>query len=303
MLSTEIIIRRLALIKYLYRIGEQQSKQAETIAGFSILSFHDCIEMFLLLVAENNNIKSENIKFMEFWEKFPNLTLKESMRAVKDRRVSAKHKGQFPSKADIDISRINVTDFLEQNSRIQFNIEFKDVSLLDLIKNEQVKDLLKGSQDYIQANNFNKSLIYSGVAFEQLIHFYESNKRLMNYSDIFDLGKEVGHKYEALVGRDDRSGYRWFKEITDTTNKLRDLLKITGYGIDYRQYSVFKYLIPKYYKDSNNEYIILPSSKCIKMTLENCQFCIDFVIESAIILQKFDFDINDYVETVKRFNR
>lgn len=306
MLSSEIIIRRLALIKYLYKIGEQQSKQAETIAGFSILAFHDCIEMFLLLVAEHNDVKSDNISFMGFWDKFPNLTLKESMRAVKDRRVSAKHKGQFPSKSDIDISRISVTDFLEQNSKIQFGIEFKDVSLLDLIKNEQVKDYLKKAQEYIQTNKFNESIIYSGIAFEELIHFYESNKRLMNYSEIFDLGEKVGHKYEALVGRDDKCGYRWFKEITDTTNKLRDLLKITGYGIDYRQYSVFKYLIPNYYKDANNNYSILPSTNYIKMTLENCQFCIDFVIESAIILQKFDFDINDYVEYVEKvkiFNR
>jgi len=97
MLNSEIIIRRLALIKYLYKVGVQQSVQVETVAGFSILSFHDCVEMFLLLVAEHNDIKNDNLNFMGYWDKFPNLTLKESMRAVKDRRVSAKHKGQFPS--------------------------------------------------------------------------------------------------------------------------------------------------------------------------------------------------------------
>ena len=103
MLNSEIIIRRLALIKYLYKIGEQQSKQVETIAGFSILTFHDCVEMFLILVAEHNDIQIDRkINFMDFWDKFPNLTLKESMRAVKDRRVSAKHRGQFPSRSDID---------------------------------------------------------------------------------------------------------------------------------------------------------------------------------------------------------
>ncbi len=218
MLSSEIIIRRLALIKYLYKIGEQQSKQAETIAGFSILAFHDCIEMFLLLVAEHNDVKSDNISFMGFWDKFPNLTLKESMRAVKDRRVSAKHKGQFPSKSDIDISRISVTDFLEQNSKIQFGIEFKDVSLLDLIKNEQVKDYLKKAQEYIQTNKFNESIIYSGIAFDELIHFYESNKRLMNYSEIFDLGEKVGHKTSSQKCIRTKFGYeyrfamyRWLK--------------------------------------------------------------------------------------------
>ena len=52
MLSIELIIRRLAIIKYLFNLGVQQSMQAETVAGFSILTFHDCAEMFLLLVAE-----------------------------------------------------------------------------------------------------------------------------------------------------------------------------------------------------------------------------------------------------------
>ena len=107
-------------------MGIQQSMQAETVAGFSILAFHDCVEMFLLLVAEYHNIKSDNLKFMEYWDKFPDLTQKESMRAMKDRRVSVKHKGQFPSKTDIEISRINVSDFLKENSKIQFDIDFEE---------------------------------------------------------------------------------------------------------------------------------------------------------------------------------
>jgi len=65
MLDKEIIIRRLAIIKYLYNIGVQQSMQVETVAGFSILTFHDCAEMFLLLVAENSNKKAES-NFMNY---------------------------------------------------------------------------------------------------------------------------------------------------------------------------------------------------------------------------------------------
>ena len=93
MLDKEIVIRRLAVIKYLYNIGIQQSMQVETTAGFSILSFHDCAEMFLLLIAENKGIKTKDLSFMEYWDKCPELTLKESMNALKERRISIKHKG------------------------------------------------------------------------------------------------------------------------------------------------------------------------------------------------------------------
>jgi hypothetical protein len=93
-LDKEIIIRRLAIIKYLYNLGAQQSMQVDMVAGFSILSFHDCAEMFLLLVAENKGMKGENV-FMDYWNKIPELTLKESMRILKERRVNIKNSVVF----------------------------------------------------------------------------------------------------------------------------------------------------------------------------------------------------------------
>lgn len=33
-----------------------------------------------------------------------------------------------------------------------------------------------------------------------------------------------------------------------------------------------------------------------KWTKENCQFCIDFVVETALNLQEFDFDIEEIEE-------
>lgn len=90
MLDKEIIIRRLATIKYLYRIGVEQSMQVEAIASFR--SYHSMIvlKMFLLLVAENKEIDSKSTSFMELQDKCPELTLKESMRATK--RTASKYK-------------------------------------------------------------------------------------------------------------------------------------------------------------------------------------------------------------------
>lgn len=297
MLSSEIIIRRLALIKYLYKIGEQQSRQVETIAGFSILSFHDCIEMFLLLVAEHNNVKSESLSFMDFWDKFPNLTLKESMRAVKDRRVSAKHKGQFPSNSDIDISRINVTDFLEQNSKIQFGVEFRDVSLLDLVVYDEVRKHLEQAQKDVDSKVFEESLLNSKVAFEELLYFYESNKIDDWYKNVLDIGETINNKYEYLVGRN-RNETEWFENITKTTNRIREILKITALGIDFKRYSLFQFLTPEVYKDMNGDYhaLTLPSEKGRKVDERSSQLCIDFVLDCSIKLQEFDFDISQYIK-------
>lgn len=277
-------------------MGVQQSMQAEVVAGFSILAFHDCIEMFLLLVAEHNDVKSDSLSFMNYWDKFPNLTLKESMRAVKDRRVSVKHKGQFPSKNDIDISRICVTDFLEQNCNIQFNIQFKDVSLLSLISYEGVKGCLENAEKELENRNYDESLLCSSKAFEELIHSYESNKRNWR-EDIFDIGDKINKEYESLVGSHNRES-KWFEKITETTNKIREALKITAIGIDFKRYSVFRFITPKVYRDMSGNYHSFQKSseKGIKVNIENCQLCIDFVLDCAIKLQDFDFDLNQYIQ-------
>lgn len=297
MLDQEIIIRRLAIIKYFYNIGVQQSLQVETVAGFSILAFHDCAEMFLLLVAENNNKKAES-NFMNYWDTYPELGQKESMRALKDRRVSLKHKGQFPSKSDIEISRIAMLDFLEQNTQIQFQLNFKDISTSLLISYENVRDYVNQAETSYNQGDLYESLKNSKIAFMELLSAYKSTKSIGWSSGILDVGKQIGTDYRKLLDND-RNGRRWFEEVTDTTNKLRNILKITSLGIDYKKYNFFNYVTPevtqwlidgkKNYESLSQEYF---EEKRI-LREGDCKFCVDFVIDSALKLQEFDFDISE----------
>ena len=112
-LDKTIITKRLTYIKYLYQQGVEQSKLPEVIAGFALMQFHDCIEMFLLLVAENLG-KKEYTKwtFMQYWTEIGTLTMRDAMNTMKQRRVSLKHQGSFPSHDDVVECRINVGTFL-----------------------------------------------------------------------------------------------------------------------------------------------------------------------------------------------
>lgn len=301
-LNKDIIIRRLAIIKYLYNIGVQQSMQVETIAGFSILAFHDCAEMFLLLVAENKGKKDE-VNFMSYWDKYPELTLKESMRALKDRRVSIKHKGQFPSKFDIEISRSTMTDFLEQNTPIQFKIEFKDVSISNLVSYENVKMYIDMAESNYNEGNLYDCIVNCRIAFMELLSTYELNKRKQySINSLLNIGDEIGEDYQKLVGSDDRSGARWFEQVTKTMNKVREVLKITALGIDYRRYTYFETITPEihvWWKDGGRDYEAMPQEYYEKRNIlkgVDCRFCIDFIIDSALKLQEFDYDINNILK-------
>jgi hypothetical protein len=302
MLNREILIKRLSLIKYLYQIGIEQSRQSETIASFSILSFHDSIEMFLKLLAEHKNIRSDKLNFLEYWTKIPSLTLKETMRNLNSRRVNIKHKGLLPSKSDIEISRVNAMDFFEQNTILQFDIDFKHISLLDLVLYKEVKDNLIIACKSLESNEIQKCIEHSALAFDDLIHSYEVSKETYFGKSPFYFGKNlsflssfhigIGNEFEGRKGKklDD-----FIDRVKESLEGLQNAVKILSFGIDYKKYSKFKLLTPIVTRFIGGQRIAeIYGEK--KWTKENCQFCIDFVIESSLKLQEFDFDISEIMD-------
>lgn len=299
MIDKEIIIRRLATIKYLYNIGIQQSRQVETVAGFSILTFHDCAEMFLILVAEAKNDQSERWHFMDYWEKYPELTLKESMRNLKDRRVNIKHKGQFPSKTDVEISRITINDFFAQNCIIQFGIDFSNISVANLILYNDVREYVNRAETAYKNGHLHDSLVNSKIAFVELLDIYDSNKiDDIKSSSLLSIGDKINKDYEKFANHHNKTEMSWYRQVTETINKIRDTLKITSLGIDYRKYTYFDEVTPSVglcWKDDKWEYEAWPKmyNKESLDRKESCRFCIDFVIDCALKLQDFDYDINN----------
>ncbi len=50
----QILIRRLSIAKYLYKLGVEQSLQSEHFAFTCLLSFHDSVEMYLKIAAQSS---------------------------------------------------------------------------------------------------------------------------------------------------------------------------------------------------------------------------------------------------------
>lgn len=303
MLNKELIIKRLSLIKYLYKQGIEQSYQTETIATFSILNLHDSIEMFLKLLAEHNDIKSDKFSFIEYWNRIEGLTLKESMNNLNARRVNIKHKGLLPSKSDIEISRVNTTDFFEQNTKKFFGIDFYEISLLDLISYVSVKEHLEKSQDFLDKGNFEDSIKNSSIAFEELISTYEKSKSSWFNHSPFHFGKSLSFLNSFHIGLGGDLGGSQGKKIDEFIDNVKESLediqkavKILSLDIDYKKYSKFKLLTPNIRKNLDGEYYVLETLIKKKLTKNNCQFCIDFVFDCSQKLQEFDFDINELIE-------
>src|SRR6266571_312990 len=93
----EDFVRRLALIRHLYRLGVVQSRLPAPLSAISILIFHDGVELFLQLASEALDAETKSkMEFMDYWgpisKKLPGgeLGMNEAMRRLNKARVGFK---------------------------------------------------------------------------------------------------------------------------------------------------------------------------------------------------------------------
>lgn len=291
--------KRLAVIKQLYKIGIEQSYLPEPTNGFSILSFHDSIEMFMRLCAEKENIPvNRSTNFVDYFSLVPKLELKVQMGSLNNKRVALKHNGSLPSNLDIEISRGNTTEFFEINTKKIFDIEFSEISLISFIEFDSVKGYLRNAEKGIQTKNFEESILNSQIAFLELLVCYEADKK-QNFKSPFNVIENMSFKSSFSLNL----GFgRKFDEYIDSVNKslsnIDDVIKIIGLGIDYKKYIKFKLLSPDihcWHEVNGRTYEHVPSNG-ILLNQRNSLFCFDFVINSALKLQELDFDISELLE-------
>jgi hypothetical protein len=300
----KIGVSRLAFIRFLFNLAVEQSKRPEPLSSASILAFHDAIE----LESEYWNVGKRDIEFMEYWDLLgkklsPNeLSQKESMRRLSKARGELKHHGILVSKLDIEGFRVNGTNFFEENTRIVFGIEIYDVSLTELVQYEKAKDYVRKAEEALKQDKREDALDNVAFAFDQLIREYESTKIGKFGRPIFYFGRDMtfmGSSSWDFSGLMVRNGFgfrnkmrEFVDSVTESLEGLKSAVKILSLGIDYGRYMKFRLLTPVVYLKGVKWETLRDTwgSKGIP-TVEDVQFCIDFVIESAISLQELDFSL------------
>ena len=114
---------------------------------------------------------------MDYWDYIPQLTQKVAMQSLNDTRISLKHRGNIPSKLIVEINRERTIQFLDEHTRKIFGIEFRDISLIDIIKCDEVKKNLKEAEQMLEKGEIKRALSNVGLAFVKLIDDYEDRKR------------------------------------------------------------------------------------------------------------------------------
>jgi hypothetical protein len=294
-------LKRLSFIKYLFSIGLNQSRQPEPLCAASILSFHDSVELFFRLSLEKLNISTgKEPAFMEYFDIIDNklkgakLSQKESMRRLDKARGNLKHLGVTPSRLDTESFRFTTLAFFNENCPTIFQIEFDSISLIDLIMFKRTNELLKEAE-----SNFYKGLLYESLqnlilSFDYLIRDYEESKKDKFQGSPFFFGKSVASFNSFHLGLTSENGkFKDFVDkVTESIEAIQTAIKILSFGIDYKKYVKYKSIVSLVHVGiSESGRIVSYKHGEIKLSKEDLDFCTNFIVESALKLQEFDFEL------------
>lgn len=296
---SKTILKRLSLIKHYFQLGIRQSKQKSPQDSISILMFHDSIELFLQLSTEYLGASPRtNIGFMEYWgiinQKLQGqqLSQKNQMNRLNRARVNLKHHGILLNESDIESFRVNTSDFFSDNCSIVFGINFLEISLIDLIDNSDVKDLVRDAVNYYEQNNIKRALEHFSLSFKVLIYDFEEKFQAYRYQ-LFGIEKLIPHCEDDVIRSD-------LDNVSYAIDNIQYKLKYLIYGINVKDSIKFSLLTPDVYfirTDFRNYRIGVPlpflEERERPYSQDQLEFCKDFIIDCAVKLQEFDFDTLD----------
>jgi hypothetical protein len=294
-MTSDIIIRRLAFVRYLYSVAAGQSSLPEPLSSASILTFHDSIELFLQLATEHLNIGSQNPGFMDYFELIDqkltpkSLSHKESIRRLNKSRVALKHHGTLPSRYDIEAFRGNATSFFEENTLLVFDLEFSSVSMTSLVSCSEARLGLDDALLLMKANQLEEALTKITIAFHQVLNDFETTKHAALGKSPFFFGTSFSSIRVDDIVPQDRKLARFLEKLSDSVQSMQSAIKILSLGLDYRNYVIFRSLAPSVAQSMSGIFRSTRFPRKIPLSIEECRFCFDFVIDSALRLQQADF--------------
>jgi hypothetical protein len=304
---------RLAFIRYLANQGQLQLTLPEPTSAAALLTFHDAVELFLQLAAEHSHltITYPKDRFIDYWPKLSDagkpLPFAEAMKRLNDARVSLKHRGVLPRRADlIDFGHI-VADFLQEATPLIFGFSIESVSLTSLVANETARTELKSAEAALSEEDIPKALEYCAASFDSLITSYEDAARDEWRRSPFEPACEsfrpgrLAFEFRNLrrspqSGQPDERLDRLYGKLDDhfshvwrAVEALEDALRIVLLGLDYRRYYRFRELTPFVSKSFGGErrFGARRRESGFSVTADDVNFCIQFIVESALHLQEF----------------
>jgi hypothetical protein len=286
----ETTTKRLAFVKYLSNHAVQQSHLPEPMRAASLLCFHDAIEFFLYIASEHLSCANNDMKFMAYWDVLERklskpLPHKVSMSRLNKARVALKHYGTLPSSLDVEAFRANAIAFLGDATSLIFGLAYENITMIDLVSDLEVRTRLQNATQ-LAKSDLRKAAEEVAIGFESLLANYERSKSRHGRSP-FLFGEHLRVPFTQMS----RDLEDFLRNLTNSMEAVQQAIRVLSFGIDFRMYTKFRLLTPYVFRPLRSDLVAHwpPLKDDLNPSKEDVEFCVEFVISSALQLQQFDY--------------
>lgn len=319
-------IERLAFIRVLHQQGVEQSRLPEPLNFGCVLTFHDCIELFLLLASEQLRVTVPG-KGQGFVEKHFNpintalgdkeLTGRKGVGRITDQRNAFKHANLWPSAQAIEGFRADTEVFFEENTPKVFGVAYEAIDMADLVTDQTAHKHLKDASRAWDAGDlpegmallaeglaslYRNSLVSphhyrSPFAFGEDIRFSLTSSQIsavLRHVDqierkVDDVARQAGVRRTSTT-----IPLRWadrladqLHSVTTAVDQMQQAMRLMAINIDYREQHRFNHLVPRVsHTLDGGRHVDAP--KDYAPSAEDFAFCKRFVVTVALRLAELD---------------
>ncbi|MFD4595645.1 hypothetical protein [Streptomyces rubiginosohelvolus] len=304
-------MQRLAFIRLLVQQGVEQAARPEPIAAAAILTFHDAVELFLMLASEHLGVTvPDKGGFVPryFDSLHPDkagpagvdLAGRLGVKRLTDHRNAFKHAAALPSGTAVVQARDDTERFFEENTPKVFNIPFDSIDMVELIPQPSTREQTRTARRAWQQGDHLKAMGTLALAFEELFTTHVMNPD-HGYSP-FAFGPAVEHG--AFMGRDiaraitaangerthrnptrgvDQVG-KQVQQLSSTVFEMQAALRVMTLGIDLHRYFRFKALSPDVDKYADQRVEFYDAGGRFQADEDGFAYCEQFVLAAALRL-------------------
>jgi hypothetical protein len=153
-----------------------QAESSEMSLSISLLLMHDATELLMLAVFDHFRITSKKKReFMDFWPEIKQAGLPEppdhvAMESLNKLRVGLKHNGNLPHPQSVRDLLVRVLGFFENVLKAYCGLSYTEISLIDLVPDHEVRDLLHSARQKFSAGTKAEALTDLTFALRKVEH-------------------------------------------------------------------------------------------------------------------------------------
>jgi hypothetical protein len=298
--------RGLVVARYLYESGVQQSHQSGFRRATALLTLHDAVEMLLVLGLQHHGLykRKKLYAFDEYWTELATkqvyVTQQGAMERLTNLRVSLKHHASLPGPDVVAEARTLTRSFFVDNTPIIFGVNFEDIALSSLVTaSDEARAHLVNAERHMTDVKYDDAIGEIAYALHRLLNDHEARlresrwarggKRALRLDAVF-LPPSLSGTMNVFGGFPTKSEggdlSRFAQDVSDRIRELQQGVGVLGLGLDFERWQRFMRLTPTVLELQPGQLNRTGWHGDTPPTLDECRFCYDFVIDSALRLQE-----------------